>query len=356
MGPKEQCIICLEKFSNYNPINVIEADCCHGGWFHKKCLMEFANSSGYFFKCPLCNNVDDFIKFVQSRGVFIPQRDALWELQPGAFSELLERPQECSATNCFVASQNSKSKKFKFCEICGSVAIHQKCLEQDGKKSFTCTECLKFEQKKLTESVNKDVVVENNEDVVAGSSKDLDKSIGTTIDSESDATERICITPLMDSHNILFQNIHKFLSGNCNDNVQTNCLNAINEKNKRLYSSDNRLITNRGKLGSMCQSDSSSEDDFSQIVRATKRQRSLDVSDCKSEEYYPIMFPKRRIVSVMEDDDSDNEPDKSVLQIVERCTSTPSKLINVRDSLELVTSPKLEGIIYNEAINFRNWY
>lgn len=51
------------------------APCCkHNAWFHQKCVQEMALNAGYFFKCPLCNNIDKFNKRMCELGIYIPSR------------------------------------------------------------------------------------------------------------------------------------------------------------------------------------------------------------------------------------------------------------------------------------------
>lgn len=72
-APDDVCTICLEKMDEYVPVRSVKSTCC-SKWFHKKCLMEMARSSGYFFKCPLCNNVEPFRSDVVRHGIFIPDQ------------------------------------------------------------------------------------------------------------------------------------------------------------------------------------------------------------------------------------------------------------------------------------------
>ena len=75
------------------------APCC-GGWFHRECLCRLAKSTGYFFKCPLCNNKEEFEREMKNFGVYIPDQDAAWEMDDGAFVSLLERHDSCDAEVC----------------------------------------------------------------------------------------------------------------------------------------------------------------------------------------------------------------------------------------------------------------
>lgn len=68
------CTICHEVMGKYDKIHSILSPCCKTHWFHKKCLMEFARNAGYFFKCPMCNNVDDFREAVKLKGIYVPDQ------------------------------------------------------------------------------------------------------------------------------------------------------------------------------------------------------------------------------------------------------------------------------------------
>lgn len=88
-APDDSCSICLDKMGNYHPVRSVRSPCCNqNSWYHKRCLLQMAQTSGYFFRCPLCNNSDVFRNALVMKGVFIPDRDASWELEPNAFSEV----------------------------------------------------------------------------------------------------------------------------------------------------------------------------------------------------------------------------------------------------------------------------
>ncbi|XP_041631687.1 PHD finger protein 7-like [Drosophila kikkawai] len=73
LGTEGHCVICFES-----------------------CLQKYANSAGYFFKCPLCNDKEKFAK-VALFGISIQNRDASWELEPNAFADLMQRAEYCSS-------------------------------------------------------------------------------------------------------------------------------------------------------------------------------------------------------------------------------------------------------------------
>ncbi|KAL5275082.1 G2E3 family protein [Megaselia abdita] len=139
----EICHICQEDLGTFNFVKTIKAPCCKNGWYHKWCLSKYALNAGYFFKCPLCQNEKEFRNEIPFRGVFIPDKDAEWEMEPHAFQELLERPDTCSSHNCLCSKGRSYTNKgsyeFKYCLTCGSSAIHEKCLK--NKTKYECIEC-----------------------------------------------------------------------------------------------------------------------------------------------------------------------------------------------------------------------
>ncbi|KAJ6637334.1 G2/M phase-specific E3 ubiquitin-protein ligase, partial [Pseudolycoriella hygida] len=116
------CIICYTEMGAYDKIQSIFAPCCSSQWFHKNCLMKLADSAGYFFKCPKCNDVDKFSEECMKRGIFIPQRDAAWEREENAFVELMERPTRCNAKHCKCVDgreSDKPSNELIICETCG---------------------------------------------------------------------------------------------------------------------------------------------------------------------------------------------------------------------------------------------
>ena len=49
------------------------APCCNG-WYHRNCVDSLAKSTGYFFKCALCNNKEVFENEMKKFGVYVPER------------------------------------------------------------------------------------------------------------------------------------------------------------------------------------------------------------------------------------------------------------------------------------------
>ena len=95
------CTICHEQVGAYTSFDVLWAPCCQKhSWFHRTCMQRLALSAGYFFKCPICSNNTQFCSEMKRCGIYIPEQDASWEMEPNAFQELVERHGECDAKSC----------------------------------------------------------------------------------------------------------------------------------------------------------------------------------------------------------------------------------------------------------------
>lgn len=85
-----KCQTCWEQFKKENnqrkrsPVEYIPS-CCRHGWYHRQCIRKQAHFSGSNMKCPSCGEKDEqraeYQRFVQTRGVYIPNRSALYPLQ-----------------------------------------------------------------------------------------------------------------------------------------------------------------------------------------------------------------------------------------------------------------------------------
>uniref|UniRef100_A0A8C0JJK0 PHD finger protein 7 n=1 Tax=Canis lupus dingo TaxID=286419 RepID=A0A8C0JJK0_CANLU len=98
-------------------------------------------SAKHFFKCPQCNNREEFPQEMLRMGIHIPDRDAAWELEPGAFSELYQRYQHCDAPIClYEQGRDSFEEEGRWrlilCATCGSHGTHRDCssLRSNSKK------------------------------------------------------------------------------------------------------------------------------------------------------------------------------------------------------------------------------
>ncbi|XP_074054242.1 E3 ubiquitin-protein ligase PHF7 isoform X3 [Macrotis lagotis] len=145
---EDNCILCCESLSAGNDDN-IQSPCCSRMIYHRKCIQKYAHSSAkHFFKCPQCNNREEFPKEMLRMGIHIPDRDAAWELEPGAFSELYQRHQHCDAPICLFKDgrdnfENEGRWSLILCTTCGSQGTHRGCSSlRSNSKIWECAECL----------------------------------------------------------------------------------------------------------------------------------------------------------------------------------------------------------------------
>ncbi|KAH8243871.1 hypothetical protein KR032_010833, partial [Drosophila birchii] len=147
-GPAELCTICFEplvaKSKRFTVATAIQSPCCRNGWYHRQCLQLYAISAGYFFKCPLCNNKDKFAQ-VSFFGIWIPNCDASWELEPNAFADQLQRAQHCTSLSCRIrphtGSRVDEEIDLLYCIMCGSNPMHVQCTAETT-STYQCADCI----------------------------------------------------------------------------------------------------------------------------------------------------------------------------------------------------------------------
>ena len=116
-GPRySQCGVCLEKVPLQPGGELsIWTPCCKA-WFHRNCVARFvfhllkelfwkshssrlASAAGsHHAKCPLCNSREAFQQEMLRCGIYIPDKDAEWELEEGAFQVGLNKKMCCEGT------------------------------------------------------------------------------------------------------------------------------------------------------------------------------------------------------------------------------------------------------------------
>ncbi|KAK2892291.1 G2/M phase-specific E3 ubiquitin-protein ligase isoform X1 [Channa argus] len=144
----QSCSICLDSIEPILSYSVLKCPSCHASWFHRDCVQRQAHSAGlFFFRCTLCNNKESFQEEMLRMGIYIPERDASWELEANAYSELLEVYKRCDALTCLCESGRTHSAKTGWfelirCRLCGSRGTHKKCsgLRLDT-RNWACTDC-----------------------------------------------------------------------------------------------------------------------------------------------------------------------------------------------------------------------
>lgn len=140
----DNCGICFEKFRKTKEIcdKFIFVPCCNH-WFHRNCLQKFANTSGVFFKCPLCNDKDQCHEKLPKLGIFLSEKDTDWEFEDDAVGDLIELSKACESSECLLNATVSYEEfpwLWKICSTCGANAIHIACFK-DQAADFVCRPC-----------------------------------------------------------------------------------------------------------------------------------------------------------------------------------------------------------------------
>lgn len=138
-----ECGICYELMSDYNPVSWITTPCCNKGFVHLLCQRKVALNAGYFLKCIFCGEATfrDEIKFYN---VFVPDRDALWE-KTGIYKDLYIKNKRCDHRKCvcpYGRDFNVPKSIWAIytCQRCSMKGFHQGC-KKDLPKVFTCNIC-----------------------------------------------------------------------------------------------------------------------------------------------------------------------------------------------------------------------
>nr|XP_026483164.1 uncharacterized protein LOC113391417 [Vanessa tameamea] len=138
------CVICYESVDGFPTNQTFWPPCCgRDAWLHRSCLERMALSAGvHYLKCPLCNDKDHFYKAVLDQGYYIPDRDAAWELEQNAFSDIYERTVVCSVEDCKCPmgreyDADSGAWDISLCVLCGGAGAHAQC----GRAPRVCAAC-----------------------------------------------------------------------------------------------------------------------------------------------------------------------------------------------------------------------
>ncbi|XP_055380494.1 uncharacterized protein LOC129611385 isoform X2 [Condylostylus longicornis] len=133
----------------YHPVLSIAPKCCAKKWFHRSCLMRYALSAGYYVKCMWCQK-KEFRDQIRLDGIFVPDRDASWEKEPNAYSDLHRPHRKCVAEDCLCPKgkeyNNSSSRLWAIilCCMCGAYPLHVGCYQSSTgmvSSDFVCNDC-----------------------------------------------------------------------------------------------------------------------------------------------------------------------------------------------------------------------
>ena len=163
---------------------------CCGRYYHKDCLQKFAYSSGeQHFKCAACNDAKKMSKMAREVGVYLPHKDADWELPEHAsfynFADHYNPKRSCDVAVCQNGAgtegrrRNDVDGEFEIvaCTMCGNNSAHTKCGNIDPVSlQFTCGDCQPVEvgQSSMEDSQNESVSIE---ELLDSSSESLNESV-----------------------------------------------------------------------------------------------------------------------------------------------------------------------------------
>ncbi|XP_042645040.1 spidroin-2-like [Tyto alba] len=95
------CLICQEGVAERPCYDTLVCPACTSAWFHRSCIQGQALRSGlHHFCCPLCSSREQFLAEMFHLGIRIPDRDAAWEEEDGAFAGHYLRHSSCDANQC----------------------------------------------------------------------------------------------------------------------------------------------------------------------------------------------------------------------------------------------------------------
>lgn len=149
-GNNTQCGICWDFMPPYKPISNFYGICppeestndksFEYTWYHRKCIQRAAFESGYYFKCPNCYENKSFIEHAQLHGIFVPMRDASWELEKDAYKEIHQK--KCTADYCIVRNGSTKNLQLVGCKACGGGTMHIECAGIKNEDEYVCSYCM----------------------------------------------------------------------------------------------------------------------------------------------------------------------------------------------------------------------
>ncbi|XP_017022924.1 pineapple eye protein [Drosophila kikkawai] len=150
------CDICLLRISKFGPHHIVYPECCRLGFVHRVCMRRYAFSSGYYLTCMWCRS-NKFRETIRMQGIFVPDRDAVWERQKNAYRELHMRILRCDEKECLCSkgrNYNQNAWCINACQVCGSTGAHARCLAHSmhlrmgmEPMKFTCNGCKEVEKK-----------------------------------------------------------------------------------------------------------------------------------------------------------------------------------------------------------------
>eukprot|EP00092_Neocalanus_flemingeri_P021414 GFUD01023217.1.p1 GENE.GFUD01023217.1~~GFUD01023217.1.p1 ORF type:complete len:1228 (+),score=363.43 GFUD01023217.1:109-3792(+) len=153
ISPDQDCVVCYEPVSLTRQVAAQVRLACPGCGrnFHCACLQRMALASGSLcFKCPHCNNSEQFLAGMRLAGVYVPDKDADWEGEENSafynYGDLYRQAKKCSASDCLAENREEHKLGTKWeiilCDFCGLNGVHIDCEGLDlHKPDFSCVDC-----------------------------------------------------------------------------------------------------------------------------------------------------------------------------------------------------------------------
>ncbi|KXJ72632.1 hypothetical protein RP20_CCG017557 [Aedes albopictus] len=145
-----ECWICWDTLQPSNPVSCVPTFCepdessssreKEVSWFHRECLQKYAYEAGYYFKCPICHEKQIFSQYAKMHGIFVPMRDASWEIDRTYFKDL--HGCKCSAENCKYGDKKRCADRMVGCKACGGETLHLECAEISDPNDYVCSKCM----------------------------------------------------------------------------------------------------------------------------------------------------------------------------------------------------------------------
>ncbi|XP_075576230.1 E3 ubiquitin-protein ligase PHF7-like [Pelecanus crispus] len=142
------CLICQEVVARRPCYDTLVCPTCTSAWFHRRCIQGQAlRSALHHFRCPLCQDVNAFQEEMFRLGIKIPDRDAAWEEEEGAFADHYRRHSCCDARQCLCPAGREEAEvngpwRLVLCSSCGSRGTHQRCSAvREDAESWECGDC-----------------------------------------------------------------------------------------------------------------------------------------------------------------------------------------------------------------------
>lgn len=143
----DTCPMCLDPMERPPSLAVLVTPCCRR-LMHRRCIQQQASSAGSrCFRCPFCNNQEQFPMEMADHGIHVPVQEASWEREPHAFEELLFEYQHCDAPSCRCpmgrdyAGDDGSPWEVVVCGSCGARGMHAACARLDATLNWVCGEC-----------------------------------------------------------------------------------------------------------------------------------------------------------------------------------------------------------------------